>query len=635
MNTVVESQPVVTEAAEAHRETRVEVAVVGGGVAGLSAALRLAQQGYGVTLFEASEVLGGNLSTARHGDRRYDVYPHMFPTWYGNFWSIFENDLGLKREEHFAAQGSVKLLKPGGGDYIDLSNPTTPEAMRRNLESGVLPPADLFLLGFYMLDLASQPFELKALLGRQTVNGHLYSRGYATERVADFSNFVLQLIWSISSDRTSAPAYQDFLKHAFQMQSPDVFAWMLRGDVETQVMAPWRAKLEALGCVVRTGAPVARIRVDGDDKVLRLEHGEIVRADTLIMAVPPPALATLAMTGPKGQRLIDHAPSLSEAAQLQAETIPVVTVVFKRRIPGLPKEIVGLLDSDACLSFVDISQLWDLAPPQPGRTVLVLSCSNVYALPAHGEHERAWLMIRTLADYLPVFEPGTAWDDPDCDIDWDSTHYTNNARHRIHIDQAGDEAAMPETTYAALPGVFFAGDCCRTDVLMATVEAAVQSGVQAAQALQTFRPRGAPIRMAPHTVYSEASFLATKLLLLPAAYAAAAWSHASDQKANLTRDPPPPHALAPTADLALLPAAFVKDLATTVSDLTRTLIDPPSADGDTVAPSPIVGLAFATMLSLGKTLLAAASARAMAPATPPPPVGANPPRYQRRWRVKS
>ncbi len=627
----------MTDTPDAPSESHIEVAVVGGGVAGLTAALRLAQQGYAVTLFEASDFLGGNLSTARVGTRRYDVYPHMFPTWYANFWRIFEDDLGLKREDHFAGQGGIKLLKPDGGGYVDLFNPTTPEAMRGNLTSGVLPPADLFLLGFAMLDLAAQPVDAKRLLGRLSVNGHLYSRGYATDRVADFSNYILQLIWSIPSDRTSALAYRDFLKHAFQLQAPKVFAWMPRGDVETQIIAPWRAKLEALGCVIRTGTAVERIGIDGAGKTLHLTGGATVRADTLVLAVPPPVLAHLAITGTRGERLADHVPTLSEAAQLRAESIPVVTVVFKRQLEGLPRDVVGLLGSDESLSFVDISQLWDLAPPQPGRTVLALSCSNVYALPAHADHERGWLMIRALAAYLPVFKAGTAWGDPNCDIDWQETHYATNARHRIHVDQAGDEPAMPDTAYDALPGVFFAGDCCRTDVMMATVEAAAQSGVQAAQALQKHRPRGATIEMAPHVVYSDALFLAIKLLMLPTAYAAAAWSHASDQKTNLTVDPPPADPLAPAANLALLPAAFLKDLAATLSDLARTIARPPPANGDTIAPPPTPGAVAEALLNGGRSLFDAvlhASGAPSAPTPPGPPVGAHPPRYQRRWRVK-
>lgn len=615
-------------------ETSIEVAVVGGGVAGLTAALRLAQQGYGVTLFEKSLTLGGNLSTAQTRGGSYDVYPHMFPDWYANFWQIFEVDLGRKREDHFAAQNTFKLRRKGGSGFIDLHNPTTLATLWSNLTSGALPPADLFVLGFHMLDIAAQPFNVQGLAGRQTVNGYLYSRGYATQRAAAFSNYILQLIWSIPSDRTSAPVYQHFLKHTFQFPTPSPLAWMLRGDVETQVMTPWRAKLESLGCLIRLGVTVDRVETNDGATTVTLAGGEVIQADSLILAIPATPLANLAMTGATGRRLADHVPSLSLAAHLQSESIPVVTITFKTVLTGVPREIVGLLDTDESLSVVDISQLWDLAPPPPGRTVLVLACSNPYALPSRAAHDRGWKMIRTLADYLPLFDPGTHWGDPGCDIDWSRTHYASNSRHQIHIDQVGDDPGVPDTAYESLPGVFFAGDFCRTDVQMATLEAAAQSGILAAQAVQRWRPRGAPILMTPHAVYSEASFLAAKLMLTPLAYGAAAWSHATDQKDNLTTDPPPADPLAPAAALALLPSAYVKDLSSTVLDLARAIVHPPSMDGDTVLPPPDLAAAAAPLLAAGRRILESARARMKASESPPPPVGDNPPRYQRRWRVK-
>jgi hypothetical protein len=69
---------------------------------------------------------------------------------------------------------------------------------------------------------------------------------------------------------------------------------------------------------------------------------------------------------------------------------------------------------------------------------------------------------------------------------------------------------------------------------MATIEAAVQSGAMAARALQKVEMREhgkrristVPIKMAPHKVFTDTTFLAAKLALLPFAYGAAAWSAA-------------------------------------------------------------------------------------------------------------
>ncbi len=55
-----------------------DVAVVGGGIAGMTCALRLAQRGYQVTLYESAPMLGGNASSEPgSGGMYYDVYPHL------------------------------------------------------------------------------------------------------------------------------------------------------------------------------------------------------------------------------------------------------------------------------------------------------------------------------------------------------------------------------------------------------------------------------------------------------------------------------------------------------------------------------------------------------------------------------
>lgn len=60
------------------REQR--VAVLGGGVAGLSAAWKLAEAGVGVDLYEAAPVLGGMAGSMRRGDYIWDFGPHRFHT---------------------------------------------------------------------------------------------------------------------------------------------------------------------------------------------------------------------------------------------------------------------------------------------------------------------------------------------------------------------------------------------------------------------------------------------------------------------------------------------------------------------------------------------------------------------------
>ena len=54
------------------------VAVVGGGLAGLSAAVELKQRGYAVELLERSRLLGGKATSFKLGDVEVDNGQHVF-----------------------------------------------------------------------------------------------------------------------------------------------------------------------------------------------------------------------------------------------------------------------------------------------------------------------------------------------------------------------------------------------------------------------------------------------------------------------------------------------------------------------------------------------------------------------------
>ncbi|WP_310474801.1 NAD(P)/FAD-dependent oxidoreductase [Sandarakinorhabdus sp.] len=155
------------------------VAVVGGGLAGISAAIQLQKAGFAVTLFEASNTLGGNTSSCVVDGVEHDVYPHMFCDWYANFWNLFEGELGRKREDRFEPHATVKMRVRDKPDYVELHNPTSIPAVIANLGSGALMPAQMFLLGYADTDLVAFPFDRSGRnqLQMLDVNGYLYSRG--------------------------------------------------------------------------------------------------------------------------------------------------------------------------------------------------------------------------------------------------------------------------------------------------------------------------------------------------------------------------------------------------------------------------------------------------------------------------
>ena len=597
------------------------VAVVGGGLAGLTAALRLAQRGFAVTIYEATHTLGGNLSATKDKQGAYhDVYPHMFCPWYANFWQVFgeiwDMDPDKARDTYFDPREGVKLQDRHATDYLELQNGATLKSVFANLNSKVESWPDMFLLGFSMLDLAATPFQRSGddLLERLDVNGFIYSRGYSTEKVAALQNYILMVIWSIQSNVTAAASYQDFIKHSMAFPHPAPFCWMLRGSLYEKVVKPLEDKLTALGCTIcyghtatamdlgHQGQPGLTFEINQKDlktgALTVLPENTFANPDYAVMAVPGPALAELAMGGKAGTRLVDEVPPFSELRRFRGEAIPVVDIYFNKKLAGIPREQVALKDSDSDLTMLDISQLWTnfLDPKELPRTALVVAASNGYALTSEYDEIAGFEIIKKLHDdYVPGFNPGKHWGDLDSDIDWDRTLFQSNDDHRLFVNDVGSWQWRPVAAYPALERVFIAGDFCQTDVDMATVEAAIQSGVAAAQALQAADKtankslRGTPIVPAKHEIYSDSVFLALKLGLLPFAYACTAWaavvdeqpligrSHASADKRAPTMKAAPQNSYSPLTYSLLLPVAFTLDWWKTAYWLARKVLPDPDA----------------------------------------------------------
>jgi protoporphyrinogen oxidase len=609
-----------SEATDAFARSDKDVAIVGCGVAGLTCALRLSERGYNVTLYEKTPVLGGNLSSEPGNGMYYDVYPHLFCDWYVNFWQILEEDLKIKRDEAFEPQMGVKVLQDpkGAPTYQDLKNPTIPQNIWGNLWSGVLPPPDMFLVGFTLLDLASQPFHPSNVLEQQTVNGFLYSRRYATEACAELLNMILMEIWSIPSNDTSAASYKDFVRPGLRFSSAMPFAWLLRGSLEEKLITPWHEKLRKAGCNIKTRVEVTRINLGHDHKVeLRLKEQDkpTIRQDessarhtNVVLAVPSTELAQLVMRGDPETRIVDKVPKLAELRRLRTARILVVNVYFKDKLPDIPRETVGLAGSLGYLTFLDISQLWtSLSDIKEHHTVLVLAASDAYAYPEKAE-EWAHMMIKELARYLPAVRPGAEWNATDSNIDYSRSWCQDKYSRTLFLNDVDTDSWQPEACYRDLPSVFLAGDFCLNDVKMATVEAAVLSGLEAANAVQMRVEGESDITIAPRRASRLAELLVMKLGLLPVAYGATAWSTVNVALNHLAKGEIVEGTIAPLIGLSSIPLNYLAEWVGTIDALAMNSVSP--ANERYVLTSPIqdaLGLAAQGLLAAGDYLRQVAS----------------------------
>jgi monoamine oxidase len=164
-------------------KSSLEVTIVGGGVAGLTAALRLAERGVAVTILEKGPLMGGNLSGVWHAGACYDVYPHMFCEWYNNFWSLAE-DVGLRRGQEFEKRSTCGLLRAKDfPNYRCFTDAGSFRTLWANITSGVLTIPEMFIADYTILDLLSEGGKRKEALEDQTLNDFISERYYATPAV--------------------------------------------------------------------------------------------------------------------------------------------------------------------------------------------------------------------------------------------------------------------------------------------------------------------------------------------------------------------------------------------------------------------------------------------------------------------
>ncbi|GGM13934.1 hydroxysqualene dehydroxylase [Micromonospora yangpuensis] len=293
----------------------VEAVVVGGGIAGMSAAVVLAERGVRVTVLEAAPTLGGRLGawpeTLADGTRQMNEHGfHAFFRQYYNWRSILRRiDPGLG------------FLKPIPG-YPILSAQWPTE------EFGKLPPAPpLNLLSLLARSPSLRLGDLRQmdrdaalpLLTYDPVRTYAELDGTTAEELLDS----LKL-----PDRARAMLFEvfshSFFNHEAQMSAAEMvaqFHFYLLGNSEglafdcpdedyaTAIWQPLTRHVERHGGQVLTGSAVTALRRDGDRWQVESADGTTYPAGHVVLAVDPPALAALVKASPG---LADQAPGLVE-----------------------------------------------------------------------------------------------------------------------------------------------------------------------------------------------------------------------------------------------------------------------------------------------------------------------------------
>ncbi|PZR11818.1 MAG: hypothetical protein DI536_15890 [Archangium gephyra] len=257
------------------------VAVIGGGLAGLTAAELLSRRGFEVTVFEKNTYLGGKLSSWKEDvDGKSRDIEHGFHAFFHHYYNfnhwLAETGLSKALEpvgdylvigadgrrysfqevENTPLLNLIALYGKGLFRMVDVANPTTGQALQKFLEwDDQKIPAQLDEVSF--AEYAKKARIPKSLMVIFTAFARAFfaheDRLSMSELVKSFHFYYLSHDRGLSFDR-------------------------LTSTVEEAVMGPLATRLRAQGVTIRTGAAVKSLKVEGGFEV----DGE--RFDSVVLA---------------------------------------------------------------------------------------------------------------------------------------------------------------------------------------------------------------------------------------------------------------------------------------------------------------------------------------------------------------
>jgi len=468
--------------------------IVGGGLAGMAAALRLQQEGLDVSIFEASSRLGGKAGANRHADGRYDEHGwHLFPLWYVNIYALAD-ELGFSK--NFVDKTRYAYM--GIGEYPSikyLENPFSWKTAFHNLFNGIVNPIDGLLYQYTGIDLMSQPTGKKAQLDQITVNGFARSRFYCTDRVVDQLEDTVSRASAIESFEMSAMTVRNVMRYWLRYHSP----WfrILNGDLQSRFIEPFS---QALNCKVHLDSKVVKVHVENGraSAIDVLNNGNVRREAVENLLLTSPILDTRALLD---ESLLQVAPELSGTLYLRSRIMGGMTAYFGNKIAGIPIEHLNFVGSPYALSMLDVTDLWSSQ-----GTVLAFVASDMTTLQKHSPAGAQAALIADLKRYLPFL----------------ANEVIDRIDFQPHVDQplfANTAGAWPRRPHATTqcPNVFVAGDYCKSDIDLTCMEGAVVTGLLAAEAIRKSAGIGQPIKVLLPKTYPRAFLLFLKYIGLPVA----------------------------------------------------------------------------------------------------------------------
>src|SRR5580658_7412809 len=354
------------------------VALLGGGVAGLSAAHELAERGYDVTVYEQKDMFGGkarslSVPNTATGDRMDLPGEHgfrFFPRFYkhlpdtmeripfpGNV-SVFQNLVNATRIE-VARAGNVPLL-------LTARIPQDPQDWAvafHTMFTGIGVPDNevLFFVDRLLVLLTSCPerrlAEYEQIPWWTFVGAETRSKEYQTLLAEGLTRSLVAMRAEDGSTRTVGYI---LLQLFAGIISPTGFDRLLNGPTNEVWLWPWVEYLTRKNVALESGVTIQQFQVSasGVTGVVAEQAGQqiCITADYYIAAMPVDV-----MSGLVTQTMASLAPSLAQLSALQTKWMNGIQLYLKTDLP-LDHGHTLYADSPWALTSISQKQFWKNAP---------------------------------------------------------------------------------------------------------------------------------------------------------------------------------------------------------------------------------------------------------------------------------
>lgn len=503
------------------------VAVLGGGVAGLTAAHELAERGFDVTVYEARALGGKARSVAVPGTGR-DGRPDLpgehgfrfFPGFYqnlpdtmrripvaGNPDGVWNNLLSVPEARFSRRDGDdISLALPGSFAGASFH----PDAIRETLAGTIataskMPPPEAAyfanrLLVFNSSCDARRFGQWEHTSWQDFVHGHERSHEFRAIVSRSLTSIMVAAKENLASTRTIGSMGEQFLGNPLGLGNDGGLDRVLNNATNIAWIDPWVAHLRELGVHFELGARVEELVVrDKRIGAARIAGAGTVEADYFVLALPVEQARKLWTP-----RVLELAPELAATERLFVDWMNGIQIYFRTPL-SISRGHTAYVDSPWSLTSISQNQLWTRGLSSFGdgtaADCLSIDISDwhtpgvLFGKPAEAcTHEEifreVWAQLSAhLNDREQLLRPADvhSWFlDPG--ITWQGDRNAN--ADPLLINTAGSWDARPEP-HGSIENLFLAGDYVRTDVDLATMEGANESARAAVNALLDVAGSGA------------------------------------------------------------------------------------------------------------------------------------------------